>query len=59
MFENSFWATTATFEIPMAEEVEQLRQDVTKTAADIIDGVQTNFVSHKDLTTNMNKWKLD
>ena len=51
MFENSFKATTSTSGIPITEEVEQLRQDATKTAVDIIDGVQTNFASHKDFSS--------
>ncbi|ORX85530.1 hypothetical protein BCR32DRAFT_304546 [Anaeromyces robustus] len=43
MFGNSFKGTTPATEVPMAEEVEQLRQDPTKTAAEIIDGVLNNF----------------
>lgn len=47
MFGNNFRATTSATDVPMAEEVEQLRQDATQTAADIIDGVQTNFMSNE------------
>ncbi|ORX42715.1 hypothetical protein BCR32DRAFT_288386 [Anaeromyces robustus] len=50
MFGNSYRATTPAPEVPMAEEVEQLRQDATRTAAEIIDGVQANFVSTNDFT---------
>ena len=47
MFGNTFRATTPIPEVAIAEEVEQLRQATTQTAADIIDGVQNQFVTNE------------
>ena len=47
MFGNTFRATTPIPEVAIAEEVEQLRQATTQTAADIIDGVQNHFVTNE------------
>ena len=52
MFGNTFRVTTP---IPdMTDEVEQLRQDATQTAADIIDGVQANFVTNEQFHQQFN-----
>ncbi|ORX85453.1 hypothetical protein BCR32DRAFT_325415 [Anaeromyces robustus] len=46
MFENSFRVTTPNPKVPIAEEEEPIKPDATITAAEIIDGVKTNFVSN-------------